>query len=114
MKQEIRYIDLSWAVVALCESDSFSLDQLARGEQAEKAVERYVIGYMAFWQIAFIEKECLMPCDDEQLREVARMKIDRYIEQHPPLQRLPYFYLVLLNQPIAPMDPDGMSQVYQV
>ncbi len=114
MKQEIRYIDLSWAVVALCESNSFSLGQLARGEQVEEAVERYVIGYMAFWQIAFVEKEQLQPCDDEDLRQAARLKIARHIEAHPPLQRLPRFYLVLLNQHIAPMEPDGMSRVYQV
>jgi hypothetical protein len=69
---------------------------------------------MAFWQIAFIEKERLVPCDDEQLREAARLKISHYIDQHPPVQRLPRFYLVLLQQPIAPMDPDGMSPVYQV
>jgi hypothetical protein len=114
MKQGIRYIDLSWAVVALCESDSFSLGQLARGEQVEAAVERYVIGYMAFWQIAFVEKEQLQPCEDEALRQAARLKIARYIEEHPPVQRLPRFYIVLLNQPIAPTDTDDMSPVYQV
>jgi hypothetical protein len=114
MKQEIRYIDLSWAVMAVCESDNFTLSQLARGEQAEQVVERYVIGYLAFWQIAFVEKERLVPCDDETLRASARLKIARHIEAHPPLQRLPHFYLVLLGQSIAPTDPDGMSHVYQV
>ena len=114
MKQEIRYIDLSWAVVAVCESDNFTLSQLARGKPAEQAVERYVIGYMAFWQIAFVEKEKLKPCDDKALRQAARLKIARHIKAHPPLQRLPRFYLVLLGQSIAPMEPDGMSRVYQV
>ena len=38
-----------------------------------------------------------VPCDDEQLRQIARRKIEHYIEQHPPVQRLPRFYLVLLK-----------------
>ena len=114
MKQEMKYIDLSWAVVAVCESEEFPWMKLVHDDEIEQAVERYVLGYMAFWQIAFIEKECLVPCEDELLREAARQKIDRYIERHPPVQRLPRFYLVLLQQPIAPMDPDGMSRVYQV
>ena len=114
MIQEIKYIDLSWAVVAMCESEVFPWAQFVCDSEIEQAVERYVLGYMAFWQIAFIEKEQLVPCDDESLREAAHLKIDRYIEQHPPVQRLPRFYLVLLQQPIAPMDSDGMSRVYQV
>ena len=110
----MKYIDLSWAVVAVCESEEFPWKELVHDDEIEQAVERYVLGYLAFWQIAFIEKERLMPCDDESLREAARLKIDRYIKQHPPVQSLPRFYLVLLQQPIAPMDPDGMSPVYQV
>ena len=65
MKQELRYIDLSWAVVAVC-------------------------------------------------GEAARRKIDRYIAEHPPVQPLPRFYIVLLQQPFAPMEPDGMTSVYQM
>ena len=114
MKQEMKYIDLSWAVVAVCESEGFPWKKLVHDDEIEQAVERYVLGYMAFWQIAFIQKERLVPCEDESLRRAARQKIDRYIEQHPPVQRLPRFYLVLLQQPIATMQPDGMSQVYQV
>ena len=114
MKQELRYVDLTWAVVAVCESDSFTINQLVHDDSVEQAVERYVIGYMAFWQIAFIERERLVPCDDEQLRQAARRKIERYIEQHPPVQCLPRFYLVLLNQAIGQMDPDGLSQVFPV
>lgn len=114
MKQEIRYIDLSWAVVAVCESDNFTLSQLARGEQTEQVVERYVIGYLAFWQIAFVEKERLVPCDDETLRAAARSKIARYIVEHPPVQHLPRFYIVLFQQPSAPLEPDGTTRVYQV
>ena len=114
MKQKMKYIDLPWAVVALSDNERFTIDQLVNDEPLEEAVERYVIGYMAFWQIAFIERERLVPCDDDQLRQTARRKIERYIEQHPPVQCLPRFYLVLLNQAIGQMDPDGLSQVFPV
>ena len=114
MKQELRYVDLTWAVVAVCESDSFTINQLVHDGSVEQAVERYVIGYMAFWQIAFIEKERLVTCDDETLRAAARNKIDRYIAKHPPVQLLPRFYIVLLQQPLAPLEPDGMTQVLQL
>ena len=114
MKQEIRYIDLSWAVVAVCESETFTWQDLVREGNPVDKVEQYVLGYMSFWQIAFVEKEKLKPCDDKALRQAARLKIARHIKAHPPLQRLPRFYLVLLGQSIAPMEPDGMSRVYQV
>ena len=114
MRQEMRYIDLSWAVVAVCESEKFPWTKLVHDDEIEQAIERYVLGYLAFWQIAFIEKERLVPCDDGRLREAARQKIDRYIEQHPPVRCLPRFYLVLLQQPIVPMEYDGMSRIYQV
>ena len=114
MKHELRYVDLSWAVVAVCESDSFTINQLVHNDSVEQAVERYVIGYMAFWQIAFVEKERLVPCLDETRRIAARLKIARYIAEHPPVQHLPCFYIVLLGQSFAPMEPDGMTRVYQV
>jgi hypothetical protein len=78
------------------------------------AVEHYVIGYMAFWHIAFVDEDRLVPCHDDTLRTEARQKIDRYIADHPPVETFPRFYLVLLRQPIAPMEPDGMSRVYQM
>ena len=108
------FIDLSWAVVAVCESEKFLWTELVHDDDIKQAVERYVLGYMAFWQIAFIKKELLVHCNNETLREAARLKIDYYIKRHPPVQHLPRFYLVLLQQTIAPMDPDGMSRVYQV
>lgn len=114
MNQEMKYVDLPWAVVAMCESEKFPWSELVHDDDIEQAVERYVLGYMAFWQIAFIEKDQLVPCDNQSLREAARLKIDRYIERHPPVQRLPRFYLVLLQQTITPMEPDGMSRIYQV
>ena len=83
------------------------------------AVEHYVIGYMAFWHIAFVDESRLVPCRDDTLRDDtlrndARRKIDRYIADHPPVETFPRFYLVLLRQPIAPMEADGMSRVYQM
>ncbi len=83
-------------------------------EDEAAAVEHYVIGYMAFWHIAFVDEKQLQPCHDEALREAARQKIDRYIADHPPVETLPRFYLVLLRQQITPMEQDGMSRVYQV
>jgi len=80
----------------------------------EETVEHYVIGYLAFWHIAFVDKKLLQPCHDETLREAARQKMDRYIADHPHVETLPRFYLVLLRQHIAPMESDGMSRVYQV
>ena len=77
-------------------------------------MEHYVIGYMAFWHIAFVDEDRLVPCHDDALRNEARQKIDRYIASHPPVETFPRFYLVLLRQPIAPMEPDGMSRVYQM
>ena len=78
------------------------------------AVEHYVIGYMAFWHIAFVDESRLVPCHDDALRTEARQKIDRYITDHPSVETIPRFYLVLLRQPIAPMESDGMSRVYQM
>lgn len=114
MKQELRYIDLSWAVVAVCEDESFTINQLVHDESVEQAVERYVIGYMAFWQIAFVERERMVPCDDETLRASARLKIARYIAEHLPVQHLPRFYIVLLGQLFTPLEPDGTTRVYQL
>ena len=94
MQNYLRYINLSWAVVGICEN--------ARQP------------YMAFWHIAFVDEDCLVPCNDDALRNDARRKIDRYIADHSPVETFPRFYLVLLRQPIAPMEPDGMSRVYQM
>ena len=84
------------------------------GHDEAEMVERYVIGYMAFWHIAFVDESRLVPCNDNALRTEARQKIDRYIAAHPPVETFPRFYLVLLRQPIAQMESDGMSRVYQM
>lgn len=114
MKQQLRYIDLSWAVVAVCESETFTWQDLVREGNPVDKVEQYVLGYLSFWQIAFIDREALVPCEDEPLRRAARHKIERYIAEHPPVQPLPRFYIVLLGQTFAHLDPDSMTQVYQM
>ena len=114
MKQELKYIDLSWAVVALHEKEGFTWQSLVRDGNPVDRVEQYVLGYMSFWQIAFIDRETLVPCEDEPLRRAARHKIERYIAEHPPVLPLPRFYIVLLAQPFTPLETDGMTQVYQM
>ena len=100
MQNNFKYINLSWAVVGICERPwvgnqrsgmnarqplLFHIPGIDKDEAA--AVEHYVIGYMAFWHIAFVDESRLV---------------------------FPRFYLVLLRQPIAPMESDGMSRVYQM
>ena len=115
MQSNYHYINLSWAVVAIYEDGTLPLSSIIRdGLDETEMVERYVIGYMAFWHIAFVDEERLVPCADDALRTEARQKIDRYISEHPPVQPFPRFYLVLLRQSIAPMEADGMSRVYQM
>ena len=130
MQNNFHYINLSWAVVAICEDGTLPLSTIVHDGQDEvEMVERYVIGYMAFWHIAFVDESRLVPCNDDALCTEARQKIDRYIAErlrvgeqssgiHPPVETFPRFYLrfylVLLRQPIAPMEADGMSRVYQM
>ena len=126
MQDNFKYINLSWAVVAICEDGTLPLSTIVHDGQDEvEMVERYVIGYMAFWHIAFVDESRLVPCNDDALCTEARQKIDRYIAErlrvgeqssgiHPPVETFPRFYLVLLRQPIAPMEADGMSRVYQM
>ena len=90
MQNYLHYINLSWAVVGICEGSHLPLSALIHeGDDMEKAVERYVIGYMAFWHIAFVDEERLVPCHDDALRTEARKKIDHYIADHPPLETFP-------------------------
>ena len=116
MQNNFKYINLSWAVVGFCEAPHQPLSSCIPGIDKDEAaaVEHYVIGYMAFWHIAFVDGSRLVPCNDDALRNDARRKIDCYIADHPPVETFPRFYLVLLRQPIAPMEADGMSRVYQM
>ena len=112
MQNNLRFINLSWAVVVICEDGILPLSIIVHGEA--EMVEQYVIGYMAFWHIAFVDDSRLVPCNDDTPRTEAQQKIDCYIADHPPVETFPHFYLVLLRQPIAPMEADDMSRVYQM
>ena len=49
MQNNLKYINLSWAVVGICEGSHLSLSALVHeGDDMEETVEHYVIGYMAF------------------------------------------------------------------
>ena len=73
MHNSFKYINLSWAVVGICENPHqpllFHIPGIEENEAA--AVEHYVIGYMAFWHIAFVDEDRLAPCHDDALRTEA-------------------------------------------
>lgn len=110
----IKYATLSWAVVGISEEASgFSLDSLQKEcETFEEAVEKYVIFYMAFWNIAFVNKdeEQKPMCEDKAVK--GKQKIEQYIKEHPPVATLPKFYITFLNQPKIGCDADGFSDVF--
>ena len=110
----IKYATLSWAVVGISEEASgFSLDSLQKeSEIFEEAVEKYVIFYMAFWNIAFVNKdeEQKPMCEDKAVK--GKQKIEQYIKEHPPVATLPKFYITFLNQSKIGCDADGFSDVF--
>ena len=109
MQNNFHYINLSWAVVGICENARQPLLSHIPGIDKDEAtaVEHYVIGYMAFWHIAFVDEDRLVPCHDDALRNEARQKIDRYIASHPPRRDLP----PLLPRPAPPAHrPDGIRR----
>ena len=57
----ISYINLSWAIVGIIDKDVHSsLQSMKRpDEPIEITIERYVIGYLGFWHIAYISFERL-------------------------------------------------------
>ena len=57
MQNNFKYINLSWAVVGICENARQPLLSCIPGIDNDEAaaVEHYVIGYMAFWHIAFVD-----------------------------------------------------------
>ena len=83
-------------------------------EPIEVTIERYVIGYLVFWHIAFIDKEKMNRCNDEKVIELGRKKMEEYIFSHPPIATLPKFYIVFLNQPQIGCDTHGLSDVFCV
>lgn len=114
MEKSITYINLSWAVVGIIDKDahtSFS-SMMKAHEPVKKTIERYVLGYMGFWNIAFIKKEMLNVCHDEYIIQNAKKSIERYVRSHLPAATLPKFYIVFLNQPQIGCDTNSLSDVF--
>ena len=111
MTISISYINLSWAVVGIIDKDvNNSLQSMkCTGEPIDVTIERYVIGYLAFWHIAYIDKEKMNRCDDEKVIELGRKKMEEYVTV-----TLPKFYIVFLNQPQIGCDTHGLSDVFCV
>ena len=61
MASIISYINLSWAVVGIIDKDVHnSLQSMKRpDEPIEVTIERYVIGYLLFWHIAYISRHSI-------------------------------------------------------
>ena len=113
-KSLLKYITLSWAVVGIFnnDSDSLFLSIQQEDEALEEVVEKYVVGYMAFWHRAFIEKKQMQVCNDKETIKKGIMKIEWYVLEHPPVIPLPKFYIVFLNQFHIGCDADGFSDVF--
>lgn len=116
MKAQISYINLSWAVVGIIDKDVRNSLQSMKcsDEPIEATIERYVVGYLGFWHIAFIDKGRMNRCHDEKVIELGRKKLEEYIISHPPVATLPKFYIVFLNQPQIGCDTHGLSDVFCV
>ena len=116
MAASVSYINLSWAVVGIIDKDvRNSIQSMKRpDEPIEVTIERYVIGYLVFWHIAYIDKEKMNRCDDEKVIGLGRNKLEEYITTHPLVATLPKFYIVFLNQPQIGSDTHGLSDVFCV
>ena len=57
----ISYINLSWAIVGIIDKDVHnSLQSIKRADEPiEITIERYVIGYLGFWHIAYISRHSI-------------------------------------------------------
>lgn len=110
----LHYFALSWAVVGITDSGAcFSLASLRReGERPEQAVERYVRNYLRMWGIGLPQKAFSPVSPDGKTVLQACQRIEAYVRQHPPVRRLPKFYLVLLNQPQLGSDAHGFGDVF--
>lgn len=84
MTVSISYINLSWAVVGIIDRDIHnSLQSMKRpDEPIEVTIERYVIGYLVFWHITFIDKEKMNRCHDETVIQCAKMKMKNYFHNN--------------------------------
>ena len=83
-------------------------------EPIETTIERYVTGYLGFWNIAFIDTDRMNKCTDETVIELGKKKMEEYIISHPPFATLPKFYIVFLNQSQIGCDAHGLSDVFCV
>ena len=72
----IFHINLLWAVVGIIDKDVHNSLQFMKrqDEPVEVTVGRYVIGYLGFWHIDFIDKEKMNRCNDEKVIELGRKK----------------------------------------
>ncbi len=112
-KTLLTYIALPWAVVGIADGTSMTFASLiGQDETPEAAVERYVTGYMAYWNIAFIDKPADVSLPDAGRTAKAQQRIEAYAEAHPPVRPLPRFYIIFLNQPQIGCDADGFSDVF--
>ena len=61
MTAQTSYINLSWAVVGIIDRDVHnSLQSMKRSnEPIEVTIERYVVGYLVFWHIAYISRHSI-------------------------------------------------------
>ena len=61
MVSSIFYINLSWAVVGIIDRDVHnSLQSMKRpDEPIEVTIDRYVVGYLVFWHIAYISRHSI-------------------------------------------------------
>ena len=103
MTASISYINLSWAVVGIIDKDVRNgLQSMKRpDEPIEVTIERYVIGYLVFWHIAFIDKEKMNRCNDEKVIELGRKKME---EIHILTSSYSYFAKVLHCVPKSTSD----------
>ena len=116
MTAQTSYINLFWAVVGIIDRDALnSLQSMKRpDEPIETTIEKYVTGYLSFWNITFIDTDKMNKCTDETVIEFGKKKMEEYIISHPPLATLPKFYIVFLNQPQIGCDAHGLSDVFCV
>ena len=116
MTAQTSYINLSWAVVGIIDKDALnSLQSMKQADEPiETTIERYVTGYLGFWNIAFIDTDRMNKCTDETVIERGKKKMKEYIISHPPFATLPRFYIVFLNQPQIGCDAHGLSDVFCV
>ena len=61
MTASISYINLSWAVVGIIDKDGHNcLQSMKRSDEPiEVTIERYVVGYLVFWHIAYISRHSI-------------------------------------------------------